>query len=68
MGETAYQTAMSEYASFLQNLALTLSRNTCRALLGVATWALTSSMVLAADLGPDAAPDHTPARLSINGS
>lgn len=64
MGETAYQTAMSEYASFLQNLALTLSRNTCRALLGVATWALTSSMVLAADLGPDAAPDHTPARLN----
>jgi hypothetical protein len=64
MGETAYQTAMSEYASFLQNLALTLSRNTCRALLGVATWALTSSMVLAADLGPDAAPDRAPAELN----
>ena len=64
MGETAYQTAMSEYASFLQNLALSLSRNACRALLGVTTCVLTSSTLLAADLGPDALSHRAPADLN----
>jgi len=62
LGEIAYQTAMSECGSILQNWALILGRNTCRALLGVTTWVLTSSVALAADLGGDAAPGPVPVR------